>query len=92
MSDLNRYEELLAKRDSEGLTREEADALGKLIAEREGRPYSNADDPPAEVEGERKSDPEEATRDEVETERDVDDSVLTKEGQPGREVDQPPQA
>ena len=89
---MDRYEELLAKRDSEGLTREEADALGKLIAEREGRPYSNADEPPPEVESERKSEPEEATRDEVETERDIDDSVLTKEGQPGREVDNPPVA
>lgn len=63
-----------------------------MIAEREGRPYSNADDPPPEVEGERKSKPEEATRDEIETERDVDDSVLTQEGQPGREVDNPPVA
>jgi hypothetical protein len=89
---LDRYEELLAKRDSEGLTREEADALGKMIAEREGRPYGNADNPPPEVEAERDSEPEEATRDEVETKRDIDDSVLTKEGQPGREVDQPPVA
>ena len=36
--------------------------------------------------------PEEATRDEVQTERDVDDSVLTKEGHKGREVDNPPVA
>jgi hypothetical protein len=89
---LDRYEELLAKRDAEGLTHEEANALGKLIAEREGKPYSNADDPPPEVEGERTSETEEETRDKVETGTDVDDSVLTKEGEPGREVDQPPVA
>ena len=89
---MDRYEELLAKRDAEGLTREEADALGELIAEREGKPYGNADNPPSEVESERQGEPEEATRDEVQTERDIDDSVLTKEGHPGREVDNPPVA
>ncbi len=56
---MGRYEDLTAKRDSEGLTDDEADELGRLIAEREGKPYSNADDPPPEVEGERKSEPEE---------------------------------
>jgi hypothetical protein len=87
-----RFEDLIAKRDSEGLTDNEADELGRLIAEQEGKPYSNADNPPPDVESERRSEPEEATRDEVETERDVDDSVLTKEGEPGREVDNPPVA
>ena len=58
-----RYEDLTAKRDSEGLSEEEADELGRLMAEREGKPYSNADDPPPEVESERKSEPEEATSD-----------------------------
>jgi hypothetical protein len=41
--DQARYDELLKKRDTAGLTREEADELGRLIAEAEGRPYSNAD-------------------------------------------------
>ena len=53
-----RYEDLIAKRDSEGLTDTEADELGRLIAEREGKPYANADNPPPEVESERKSEPE----------------------------------
>lgn len=38
-----RYRELLEKRDSSGLTDDEADELGRLMAEQEGRPYSNAD-------------------------------------------------
>lgn len=41
--DQRRYEELLTKRESVGLTREEADELGRLVAEIEGRRYSNAD-------------------------------------------------
>lgn len=89
---MDRYEELLRKRDAEGLTREEADALGEMIAEREGKPYGNADNPPPAVQEERGDVPEEDTRDEVETDRDVDDSVLTEEGQKGREVDNPPVA
>lgn len=90
---MGRYEELIAKRDGEGLNDEEADELGKLMAEREGEPYANADDPPPEVDAERKSkDPEEATRDEAETEKDIDDSTLTEEGEKGREVDNPPVA
>ncbi|MGH2723782.1 MAG: hypothetical protein ACRDI0_05870 [Actinomycetota bacterium] len=42
--DQQRLEELVAKRDAEGLTREEADELGKLLAEQAGEPYANADD------------------------------------------------
>jgi hypothetical protein len=41
--DQERYEKLVRKRETGGLTREEADELGRLIAQREGRPYSNAD-------------------------------------------------
>jgi hypothetical protein len=44
--DQARYEELVRKRETVGLTREEADELGRFIAEREGLPYSNADDEP----------------------------------------------
>jgi hypothetical protein len=87
---MGRYEDLIAKRDSEGLTQGEANELGQIIAEREGKPYGNAQNPPPDVEVERGDLPEEAIRDEVETERDVDDSVLTKEGHKGREVDNPP--
>jgi hypothetical protein len=36
------FEELLAKRDRVGLSDHEADELGHLFAEKEGKPYSNA--------------------------------------------------
>jgi hypothetical protein len=39
-----RFEELSTKRFRSGLTREEADELGRMMAEREGKPYGNADD------------------------------------------------
>ena len=42
--DKKRFEELSTKRFKGGLTREEADELGRLMAEKEGEPYSNADD------------------------------------------------
>ncbi len=41
--DTTRYEELTLKRDDVGLTDEEADELGKMIAEIEGSTYGNAD-------------------------------------------------
>jgi len=37
-----RFEELLAKRDRVGLSDHEADELGRLFAEKESKPYSNA--------------------------------------------------
>jgi hypothetical protein len=89
---LGRYEDLIAKRRSEGLTQGEANELGQIIAEREGKPYGNAEHPPPEVQEERGDVPEDATRDEVQTQRDVDDSVLTEEGEEGRKVDNPPVA
>jgi hypothetical protein len=42
MVDEKRIEDLTAKRHDVGLTDEEADELGRLFAEREGKPYSNA--------------------------------------------------
>ena len=42
MVDEKRIEELSAKRQDTGLSDDEADELGKLFAEREGKPYSNA--------------------------------------------------
>jgi hypothetical protein len=39
-----RLQELEAKRFQGGLSAEEADELGRLMAEKEGRPYSNADE------------------------------------------------
>lgn len=41
--DTARYEALTAKRDDVGLTDEEADELGRMVAEIEGRVYENAD-------------------------------------------------
>lgn len=42
--DESRLQELERKRDDVGLNREEADELGRMIAEIRGEPYSNADD------------------------------------------------
>jgi hypothetical protein len=42
MVDEKRIEELIAKRHETGLSDDEADELGKLFAEKEGKPYSNA--------------------------------------------------
>ncbi|MDQ4005152.1 MAG: hypothetical protein M3135_02470 [Actinomycetota bacterium] len=94
--DEQRYRELDAKRQGEGLTEEEANELGKLEAKRMGKEYEgNADDPPLEVRAERVgADPEEVTEAEVEVKenRDVDDSVQTPERLAGEQVDAPPPA
>jgi len=42
MVDEKRIEDLIAKRREVGLSDAEADELGKLFAEQEGKPYSNA--------------------------------------------------
>jgi hypothetical protein len=42
--DERRFEELDRKRTESGLTEEEANELGRLMAERMGQPYSNAQD------------------------------------------------
>jgi hypothetical protein len=92
---MDRYEELDAKRQGEGLTLEEANELGRLEAERDGREYEgNAEDPPPEVRAERVgADPEEVTEAEIEAkERDVDDTILTDERRKAAEVDTPPPA
>jgi hypothetical protein len=92
---MDRYQELTEKRDGPGLSEEEADELGRLMAERRGKQYGNADDPPVDVEAERKSkDTEEFLEEQEESTkgRDVDDSVMTREGQPSRETDNPPVA
>ena len=44
--DTTRYEELTVKRDGVGLSDEEADELGKMVAEIEKRAYSNASSDP----------------------------------------------
>ena len=50
--DLTRYEALTAKRDGVGLTDDEADELGRMMAQLEGRAYENADTVHAEEEQE----------------------------------------
>jgi hypothetical protein len=53
--DEQRFQELIHKRDTSGLTDREADELGKMIAERDGLPYSSAsrrDHPEEEGQGE----------------------------------------
>lgn len=42
MDDGSRYEELIRKRSESGLSDEEANELGRLMARRAGKPYSNA--------------------------------------------------
>jgi hypothetical protein len=91
----DRYHELIEKRDSTGLSLEEAEELGKLMAEREGKEYEgSADAPPEDVELRRVSVPEQEIEEQVEskTYRDVDDTVMTREGQAGRDKDFPPPA
>lgn len=78
MSD--RYEELVRKREGTGLTAEEADELGRLMAEREGRgdEYANAQNPPEAVEAER-----------VGTVEDEDELRDIKEQEQAKEAEQP---
>ncbi|HZB03853.1 MAG TPA: hypothetical protein VE737_05960, partial [Actinomycetota bacterium] len=52
---MDRYRQLIEKRGGPGLSDEEADELGRLMAERQGEQYANADDPPLDVEAERES-------------------------------------
>jgi hypothetical protein len=41
--DEERFPQLERKRDTEGLSHEEANELGRMMAERDGRPYANAE-------------------------------------------------
>lgn len=52
--DDQRYWLLIRKRGEMGLSKDEADELGRLMAERQGEPYSNASDPPPDVTSERR--------------------------------------
>jgi hypothetical protein len=105
--DQARYDELIGKRDGEGLTADEANELGRLMAEKEGRPedYGNADRPPDEVEIARTgiADSEEELQ-AVQEERaqreddvplldkEVDDTPLDREKKAAQERDNPPVA
>jgi hypothetical protein len=94
---MGRYEELVEKRDGSGLTKDEADELGRLMAERRDAPYGNAENPPADVEVERSStadDLQELQEEKRERERDedIDETVLDRERKAGAERDDPPVA
>jgi hypothetical protein len=54
----DRYQELIEKRDGPGLSDEEADELGRLIAEKEGQPYGGATTRPESQELEDRADEE----------------------------------
>jgi hypothetical protein len=77
---MDRHEELEQKKRETGLTAEEADELGRLMAEREGRAeeYANAENPPAEVEVER-----------VGTVRDEGELQDVKQEEQAKEAEQP---
>jgi hypothetical protein len=53
--DAQRYEELVQKRDDVGLSDQEADELGRMIAQRDGAEYENADTVRADAEDESSS-------------------------------------
>jgi hypothetical protein len=94
---MGRYEDLTKKRDETGLTKDEADELGKLMADRRGEPYGNAQRPPEDVEIERAGtvdtaeELEEEKRDQ-DRQKDVDDSVQDRERQAAIDRDEPPPA
>jgi hypothetical protein len=105
--DEQRYEELVRKREGEGLTAEEADELGRLMAEKEGRAdeYGNAERPPDEVhiarvgiaESEEELQAVQEERAEREDEesllaKEVDDTPLDREKKAAQERDNPPVA
>ena len=95
MVDQARMDQLKEKRSGEGLTEEEANELGRLMAEERGEPYGNADNPPEDVEVERdaveaeeKAEIEEGERED----RDVDESVQDDERLAAEQKDLPPPA
>ena len=94
---MGRYEDLTKKRDDTGLTKDEADELGKLMAERRGKPHGTADDPPEDVEVERSGTVEtveelDQEKRDQERDKDVDESVHDRQRQTAMDRDEPPPA
>ena len=94
---MGRYEDLTKKRDDTGLTKDEADELGKLMAERRGQPHGTADDPPEDVEVERSGTVEtveelDQEKRDQERDKDVDESVHDRQRQTAMDRDEPPPA
>jgi hypothetical protein len=78
--DERRFQELERKRDSEGLSDEEANELGKMIAERQGQAYGNAGDrEEAEAETDREEPYSEAEVKELKQHPDVQETSEEKE-------------
>jgi hypothetical protein len=73
----DRYQQLVEKRDRSGLSDAEADELGRLMAEREGRPYGGAKARPEELDEEDRAD-EEARRERASS-FDIRDGERTEE-------------
>ncbi|MGH2661962.1 MAG: hypothetical protein ACRDKA_09980 [Actinomycetota bacterium] len=76
---MDRYQQLIEKRDDEGLTDQEADELGRLMAERRGKQYGNADDPPEDVEIERVGTMEATEEDVAELEKQKEEEKARQE-------------
>lgn len=103
-----RYDELMEKRRRVGLSDEEAAELGRLMAERAGRgdEYSDADNPPPEVEAVRNEEQfgdlhaQEKVKEEIQPQeeagagmpRDVDDTAMDRRRLAAAEKDIPPPA
>lgn len=95
----------MEKRRVEGLSDDEANELGRLMAEDAGVPYANADRPPEDVEVERDAiaaeegevarvaaeQPDEIEEGEL-ADRDVDDTVLDRRRRAAQDRDLPPPA
>ena len=77
--DEQRYDELIRKRGETGLSRDEADELGRLMAEQEGKPYSH-NVPPGEADAERPT-----ASDEDDAERPVDEERAERAAEVARE-------
>ena len=94
---MGRYEDLTKKRNQTGLTKDEADELGKLMAERRGKPHGTADNPPEDVEVERSGTVEtveelDQEKRDQERDKDVDESVHDRQRQTAMDRDEPPPA
>jgi hypothetical protein len=74
----DRYQQLKEKRHGPGLSDEEADELGRLMAEREGRPYAGPQARPGEHEREDRAD-EEARREKAPSSFEIRDRERTEE-------------
>jgi hypothetical protein len=85
-----RYRELIAKRDGPGLSDAEAAELGRMEAEREGKPYGDATHPTDDVRAERDEEDREAGRTGRRRREDVDETPMSPERDEADRYDLPP--